>query len=152
MTEPLRPLSTGQLLDRTFFLYRKNFILFVGIAALAPAMYLLMQAAIIGTTATRPLRSVTSTTGLIMVLGVLVWMFGLAITHAATIQAVAAVHLGRAMGIREAYTSLSGRYGRIMGVFLSVAIRVVGGSMLLVMVAVMLGAGSVAGGATLGVV
>jgi hypothetical protein len=30
----LRPLSTSELLDRTFFLYRNNFVLFVGIAAL----------------------------------------------------------------------------------------------------------------------
>ncbi len=30
----LRPLSLGELLDRTFFLYRRNFLLFVGIAAI----------------------------------------------------------------------------------------------------------------------
>jgi len=28
----LRPMSTSQVLDRTFFLYRKNFVLFAGIA------------------------------------------------------------------------------------------------------------------------
>jgi hypothetical protein len=152
MTEPLRPLSTGQLLDRTFSLYRQHFVLFVGIAALAPALYLAMQALIIGTTAAGPVRPATSiSAGVLLVVGALVWMFGLAITHATTIQAVAAVHLGRTVGIREAYSSLKGRYGRIIGVFLSVAIRVVGGSMLLVMLAVMLGAGSVAGGASLGI-
>jgi hypothetical protein len=77
-------------------------------------------------------------------------MLGLAISHAATIQAVAAVHLGRNTSFREAYASLKGRYGRIIAVFLSVAIRVFGGSALLVLVAVMVGAGSVAGGAKLG--
>jgi len=30
----LRPLSLGELLDRTFFLYRRHFLLFVGIAAI----------------------------------------------------------------------------------------------------------------------
>jgi hypothetical protein len=75
----------------------------------------------------------------------------LAISHAATIQAVAAVHLGRNTSFREAYASLQGRYGRILGVFLAVAIRVFGGSAVLVFVAVMVGAGSVAGGARLGV-
>ena len=30
----LRPLSLGELLDRTFFLYRRHFLLFVGIAAM----------------------------------------------------------------------------------------------------------------------
>ncbi len=156
MTEPLRPLSTGQLLDRTFSLYRRNFVLFVGIAALAPALYLAMQALIIsvnaaGTTGRTTPTSAATAAGLIMLAGVIVWMFGLAITHAATIQAVAAVHLGRGITIGESYSSLKGRYGRIIGVFISVVIRVVGGSMLLVFAAVLLGAGGVAGGAALGV-
>ena len=33
MTASLRPMSLGELLDRTFFLYRKHFLLFVGIIA-----------------------------------------------------------------------------------------------------------------------
>jgi hypothetical protein len=33
-TLDLRPLSLGELLDRTFFLYRRHFLLFVGIAAI----------------------------------------------------------------------------------------------------------------------
>lgn len=37
MTEPLRPMSTGQLLDRTFTLYRRNFLLFIGIAMVGPS-------------------------------------------------------------------------------------------------------------------
>ena len=36
MAEPLRPLTTGELLDRTFSLYSRNFLMFVMIAALAP--------------------------------------------------------------------------------------------------------------------
>ena len=34
----LRPLTTGELLDRTFFLFRSNFWLFVGLAAIAAAV------------------------------------------------------------------------------------------------------------------
>ena len=34
MTTALRPLSTGELLDRTFSLYRSHFGLFIGIFAL----------------------------------------------------------------------------------------------------------------------
>jgi hypothetical protein len=153
MTEPLRPLSTGQLLDRTFALYRRNFVLFVSIAAVAPGVYLLMQALFIGTSTAVPgtaRRGPTAAAGAAMFAGLLAWMLGLAISHAATIQALAAVHLGRNTSFREAYASLKGRYGRIIGVFLSVAIRVFGGSALLVFVAVMVGAGSVAGGARLG--
>jgi len=43
MAEVLRPMSTSELVDRTFTLYRKNFVLFVGIASLGPAAYLLFQ-------------------------------------------------------------------------------------------------------------
>ncbi|HKE30376.1 MAG TPA: hypothetical protein VKD65_01535, partial [Candidatus Angelobacter sp.] len=35
MTTALRPLTTGELLDRTFVLYRNNFMLFAGIATVA---------------------------------------------------------------------------------------------------------------------
>jgi hypothetical protein len=34
MTTQLRPLSTGELLDRTFSLYRSHFVVFLGIVAL----------------------------------------------------------------------------------------------------------------------
>ena len=34
MLQVLRPLSIGELLDRTFLFYRRNFLVFVGIAAL----------------------------------------------------------------------------------------------------------------------
>ena len=34
MPASLRPLTTGQLLDRTFQTYRQNFVLFAGISAL----------------------------------------------------------------------------------------------------------------------
>ena len=39
----LRPMSTSQILDRTFSLYRQNFVLFAGIAALPPAFLLIGQ-------------------------------------------------------------------------------------------------------------
>jgi len=42
-TLDLRPLSIGELLDRTFSLYRRNFLLFVGIAALPQLLVLALQ-------------------------------------------------------------------------------------------------------------
>src|ERR671924_134165 len=47
-TTTLRPMSTGQVLDRTFNLYRRNFVLFFGIAMLPPALLMLMQLAPLG--------------------------------------------------------------------------------------------------------
>src|SRR5258708_5060049 len=51
MDSTLRPMSTSQVLDRTFYLYGKNFVLFMGIALVAPALSLisrLVQLAIFG--------------------------------------------------------------------------------------------------------
>src|SRR5579863_1204377 len=39
-TLDLRPLSIGELLDRTFSLYRRNFVMFVGISAI-PYLFVL---------------------------------------------------------------------------------------------------------------
>ncbi len=39
----LRPLSLGELLDRTFFLYRRHFLLFVGIAAIPYSIFFVVQ-------------------------------------------------------------------------------------------------------------
>ena len=43
MSGDLRPLSLGELLDRCFFLYRKNFLLFAGIVALPHLVLLAFQ-------------------------------------------------------------------------------------------------------------
>ena len=45
MVTVLRPLSTSELLDRTFHLYRNNFLVFVGIAALPQLAVLALQLA-----------------------------------------------------------------------------------------------------------
>ena len=45
MAGPLRPMNLGEILDRTFELYRKRFLLFVGIAALPAIAMLGLQSA-----------------------------------------------------------------------------------------------------------
>jgi hypothetical protein len=133
MDEMLRPMSTSELLDRTFSLYRKNFLLFAGIASLGPAAYLLVQLLAVG--------AGLSPVGLRLVipmmagftLGGLVMMIGVAISHGATVKAVAAVHLGRQTSIVDSYRSLKGRIGRVLAVFFAVGLLSVGGGALLVM-------------------
>lgn len=48
MSESLRPMSTGELMDATVTLYRKNFFLFVGIATIGPAAGVLFQVITVG--------------------------------------------------------------------------------------------------------
>jgi len=123
MAETLRPMSTGELMDRTVTLYKKNFKLFIGIASVGPATYLLFQLLTMSSASLRagsPNRispfSATSV-GVGFVAGFFVMFAGMAIAHAATVKAVAAVHLGRQTTITEAYKSLRGRFWRVIGVF-----------------------------------
>jgi hypothetical protein len=154
MIEPLRPMSTGQLLDHTFALYRKNFLLFVGIAAVGPAAYLIFQLLTVGSAAvpfgTRRTAAAGVSFGVGIIAGLVVMMAGMAIAHAATVKAVAAVHLGRGTSIAGAYSALRGRIMRVLGVFLLVALISVAAASVIIFVAVMIGTVAVIGGAKAG--
>ncbi|HUA14453.1 MAG TPA: hypothetical protein VMG31_04085 [Verrucomicrobiae bacterium] len=156
MTEPLRPMSTGELLDRTFALYRKNFILFVGIAALGPAAYLVFQlltigsAAVPGRTAAVGAAAAITSLGAGLFVGIVVMLAGMAYSQAATVKAVAAVHLGREITIGGAYKALRGRLWRVLGVFLLMIVLVGLGVVVIVVIAGVLGSLAVVGGASAG--
>ncbi len=133
MNTALRPMSTGELLDRTFTLYKRHFLLFTGIAVPAPGVILLIVVASSLLDALPAMRSQTGETvmailgfgAIVMVCLALLLAFSLA--NAATIRAVSALHLSRPTSIRTAYKELRGRYARIAGIFVSVMIRVIGG-------------------------
>jgi len=154
MTEPLRPMSTGQVLDHTFALYRKNFLLFVGIATVGPAASVIFQLITVGANVTSPFgaRMAAGTklgigtgiaAGASVVVGYLIMLAGLAISHAATVKAVAAVHLGRQTTVIGAYKALRGRilslFGTCVLILLLMVVAVIG--VTLVMVPVFIGIG-----------
>jgi len=153
-------MSTGELLDRTFTLYKRNFLLFVGIAVPAPAIYLVFQ--LLTAALTQPAGGAAATTasgvGTKAIVGIVVgaciailgWMIGLAITQAATIRAVSAVHLARPTSVREAYAGIKGHFWRIIGVFALVAVVVFGGSLLIYLAAMAITFGAIAAAKTLG--
>ena len=160
MAEPLRPLSTGELLDRAFSLYRRNFLLFAGIAAPAPAIYIAFQL-LAAVTFRAPAAAAGKVTGVGalanmpalfagLFVAIVAYLIGFAITQAAGIRAVSAVHLSQPTSIGECYRSLRGRFGTIIGVFLSTFIRVFGGSFILMVIAVFIMAFAIGGGAVLG--
>lgn len=147
MQETLRPMSTGELMDRTLGLYKRNFKLFVGIASLGPATQLIFQLATVGSaslqagssTRVNPFSAVGVGFGLLA--GILIMLAGMAIAHAATVRAVAAVHLGRSITIGEAYKSLKGRIWRVLGVFVCMGLLAALAAfvaMLLIVVAVLI--------------
>ncbi len=137
---PLRPMSTGEILDRTFNLYRNNFLLFAGIATLPPTFLLainVIQAAM-GATRGSHSRSAGLGVGLVaaggvgILIGYIAYLVGLAVAQAATVFAVSAVHLGRTTTIGESYHRVKGRYGRVVNVIVSVGIRAFGPALILV--------------------
>ena len=123
MSEPLRPMSTGQLLDHTFALYRKNLLLFVGIATVGPAASVLFQLFTVGANVGSPFSATgriaasaaMARFGVGIVLGYIVLLAGMAISHAATVKAVAAVHLGHETSVVGAYKALHSRIWRLFG-------------------------------------
>jgi len=146
MTTPLRPMSTGEILDRTFNLYRSNFVLFAGIAVLPPALMLVVQLIQAGMVTT-PGNPRTANAGLLaagvlgMIVGWIAYLVGMAVAHAATVFAVSAVHLGRTTTIGESYGRVKGRYGRVVWVLVQTALRAFWPLILIIIIAsVMVGA------------
>jgi hypothetical protein len=123
MAEILRPMSTGELMDRTLALYKAHFKLFVGIASFGPATYLVFELLTLGSASVRAGAShrvnpfSAASVGFGFVAGFLIMFAGMAIAHAATVKAVAAVHLGFSIRIWEAFRALKGRLWRVIGVF-----------------------------------
>lgn len=153
--ESLRPMSIGELLDRTFALYRRNFLLFVGIATLGPAAYLVFQLLTIGSAivpgATRqPSPAAFASFGVGMLVGLIIMLAGMALAHAATVRAVAAVHLGRTITIGGAYKALSGRVWRVLTVFGLVMLIVGVVAVVMIVTASVLASLAVIGGAQAG--
>jgi hypothetical protein len=112
-TTALRPLSLGELLDRSFFLFRKHFLLFVGIYAVPQLALLAFQFVSV---ALRPQGIIFSMAGALWTLTAWLLMLPVVATsHGAAVLAVSKVHLGEQTTVSE---SLSGIKGRIAGLSL----------------------------------
>lgn len=107
----LRPLSTGEVLDRTFQVYRSRFALFAGLAVLPAAVNVvtsglrLVYAAHLDahTHAGHALYTAQAVSGLLLLLSAVISLVLYGITQAATTWAVSAVYLGEAASIGAAY-------------------------------------------------
>lgn len=115
MVTALRPLNTGELLDRTFQLYRAHFLLFVGIAALPQLVLLAYQlvGAVIAHPGINPMQNLRWLGWLAGTLLISFVVFSIAQT--ATIVAVSEVHLDRPIGVVESYSRVKHRLVGIMG-------------------------------------
>jgi hypothetical protein len=118
METTLRPLTLGEILDRTAQLYRSNFLLFAGISSVYAGALLLLSLAQIG--AQELLRvnhhenqiMLATVVGMLIMWPIIVIVGGFAI--AANNRAVAWVHLGKTATIRGAYGSTLPRWRRYL--------------------------------------
>jgi hypothetical protein len=159
-TVELRPMSLGELLDRTFSIYRSHFWLFVAIMAMPSAfsipvnvLFLSLQGSFMSSLGTVPGQPpVLPTPGLIVgtLVGcsvfLVVFMTVYSIAVAAAVSAVSDVYLGRSSTVRGSYGRIRGRFGRLMGVVSLIFVRVVGVAFAVLVIAV----GGIAGIAVLG--
>jgi hypothetical protein len=139
----LRPMTTGELLDQTFRLYRTNFPLFVGIAAL-PNLGVLAVGVI--TDGFRQTGALTSTRGssaiIAAVVGAIVmyvvYLAAIAASQAATVAAVSAVHLDKPITIGESFSRIKKQLPRLMGVMIGTWIGIGLGFLLLIIPGIIL--------------
>ena len=128
MVTVLRPLSTSELLDRTFFLYRNNFLLFVGITAIPQLVVLALH--LTGTTLA--IEGQLIGLGVMTLVSLLANYVAIQISHSATVIAVSNLHLDRPVSIGMAYRSARPSMWRVLGISLAVAIAAGIGLLLLV--------------------
>ncbi len=120
MAAELRPLSTGELVDRAFSLYRRNFALFLGIFALPHLVVFAFQCwgLTLGTTLTGRLIFFSLETALLS-------LVVSAASQAATVIAVSNVHLGRPAGVWDSFSRVKGEIFGVIGLSLAVGFLVV---------------------------
>ncbi|MDE3200856.1 MAG: glycerophosphoryl diester phosphodiesterase membrane domain-containing protein [Acidobacteriota bacterium] len=116
METGIRPLSLGEILDRTAFLYRSNFLLFAGIFAVYAGLLLVFGLAQLGVTSLVNFAQAAVAVKILLVCATIAeWFFIIAaagITTAAINRAVAWVNLGQPATIASAYKSVLPRTGR----------------------------------------
>ena len=124
-------MSTSQVLDRTFHIYRNHFVLLAGIGALVPAAGLVLQLTFIrlGLRADTPGQPPEAV--LVLALGyfcawALIYLFASALASGATVYGVSKLHLGESVTIGQAYRQVFSRFWRVLGIILLVSLMVFG--------------------------
>jgi len=126
----LRPLSLGEILDRTFSLYRRNFLLFLGIAAIPHLLVLglnLVQVLVLKTPGVTPRvpdsQFQAGAVGSILALGIvggilafIVYIVSFLFAQGGTIYAVSDLYLGRPTTIGASLSRMKGQLGNLFGV------------------------------------
>lgn len=129
----MRPMSTGEVLDRTFNLYRTHFLLFSGIAISQVVCILVGILVMIPMGGPLPLSllnspdpfTVLGTFGAYSLVIFIFYMIGYALALGSTIFAVSKVHLGRKATILDSFRELRPGGMRVVRILMSISLRCV---------------------------
>ncbi len=137
----LRPLTLGELLDRSFRLYRQHFWLFVGIMAVPSALALALALVVAMINPDQAARPAPDQMGRDEAIATMIWFLGMmvvmvvmtvvyliayAVALGATTVAVSELYMGRPVTIKGAYAPLRGRIGRLILVLMLLGLRFAG--------------------------
>jgi hypothetical protein len=132
----LRPLTLGEILDRTFTVYRSRFWLFAGLATIAAALQSIVASIQlffmhtpkvgprpIAGTPPLPFNSSMSPAAIVglVVAALFVWLLffiAMSVTQAATAYALSEVYLGRSVTVQESLKATIGKWYRYIGITL----------------------------------
>jgi hypothetical protein len=122
----LRPLSLGELLDRTFSLYRRHFLLFIGISAIPYSIFFVINLGgailpvILRNTGSAKLGTAgiaaAAVGGVFALIAIFIAMIAFFFSVGGTVFAVSDLYLGRQTTIRESLNRVRGHAGTIFGV------------------------------------
>ncbi len=142
----LRPLSLGEVLDRTFSLYRRHFLLFLGITAIPQLLILALNLTqtlltkMPASPANPPVEQLQSaTSGGLMAFGIVGVIVGLVIYFVAylfaqggTVFAVSELYLGRTTTIGASLGRMRGQLGSLLGVIMLNGLATMGAALFLI--------------------
>lgn len=122
----IRPMSLGEVLDRTFSLYKNNFMLLSGIVAVpmlvqfvyAMGLEWFQRLAVAGSGRGAPSVGVIITGAIGVIVAALIMGVLVSAAQAGTIVAVSEIYLGRTITVKEAYRPVRKRIFRFLGLIL----------------------------------
>jgi hypothetical protein len=144
----LRPLSVGEILDRTFTLYRGHFVLFLGISAIPRILLLALNLAQLGfvmpgtmanigkRTPTVPLwmqspRAMITFFSLALVTAIIA-LIAYLLSQGAAVFAVSEIYLGRTITMTESFRRVFSRIGMMFGLMILNGLAIFAGFIFLI--------------------
>jgi len=134
MIPVLRPLSTSELLDRTFHLYRKRFLVFVTIAAIPQLVVLALR---LWNAASLTSQHFGNLSWIAILAGLTSWV-ALEVSVAATTIAVSNLHLERPVSVGGAFAGAKDSVLRVIVISLVIAFASTLGLLLLIVPGILL--------------